>query len=213
MAVVIEPSPSNSNAVADREYRMPASVFLRAVEAEVFPEDSRVYLRDGRMLTKMAKKIAHAAASECVRVALTSVLPDGWSFWQENPILTNEFSAPLPDLCIVKGRALDYYQRHAVPSAGEIALVIEVADNSLAEDRTEALRDYAGAGIPIYWILNLVDWQVEVYSVPRTDRGVSSYERRVEYAVDRDVPFLLDGREVAQVPARLILPGIRRFGS
>ena len=44
--------------------------------------------------------------------------------------------------------------------------MVEVAEKSLTFDRTEKLNTYAGGGIPVYWIINLVDRQVEVYSGP-----------------------------------------------
>jgi Uma2 family endonuclease len=42
-------------------------------------------------------------------------------------------------------------------------LVVEVADATLAFDREQKKRLYARAGIPEYWIVNLIDQQLEVY--------------------------------------------------
>ena len=42
---------------------------------------------------------------------------------------------------------------------------MEVSDSSLGEDR-EMAQLYGGAGIPVYWIINLIDGLVEVYSNP-----------------------------------------------
>ena len=53
----------------------------------------------------------------------------------------------------------------AIP-AEDMALVIEVADFSLPRDRSHKARIYAAAAVPVYWIINLVDHQVEVYSNP-----------------------------------------------
>jgi Uma2 family endonuclease len=190
---------------------MPAAVFLRAVEADVFPEQDRVFLRDGQIYTKMAKKLAHAAASESARAALAAVLPTGWGLWGENPILSRAYSAPLPDLCVIRGCAQDYYRRRSVPTTEDIALVVEVAETTLAEDRTDALSDYAAAGLPVYWIVNLVDWQVEGYTGPKTVRGVGRYARRKVYRPDQDVPVTIAGTVVARVPARVILPAEQRL--
>jgi Uma2 family endonuclease len=43
-------------------------------------------------------------------------------------------------------------------------LLIEVASTSLGDDRGKKLEAYAGVGIPVYWIVNLIDGRVEVYS-------------------------------------------------
>ncbi len=46
------------------------------------------------------------------------------------------------------------------------ALVVEVADSTLAYDRSAKRRIYARAGVSTYWIVNLVDRQVEVHTGP-----------------------------------------------
>jgi Uma2 family endonuclease len=50
-------------------------------------------------------------------------------------------------------------------------LVVEVADSSLNDDRMQA-DIYGRAGVPAYWIINLIDRRVEVYS----DSGPSGYQ-------------------------------------
>jgi Uma2 family endonuclease len=54
-------------------------------------------------------------------------------------------------------------------------LVIEVADSTLGRDRGIKLRSYARAGIAHYWIINLTDRVVEVYSDPKTDAPEPAY--------------------------------------
>jgi len=44
--------------------------------------------------------------------------------------------------------------------------VIEIADSSLERDRTVKKTIYANAGILEYWIVNLVDFQIEIYTNP-----------------------------------------------
>jgi len=46
---------------------------------------------------------------------------------------------------------------------------VEVADSSLLLDRHHKGSAYARAGLPEYWIVNLVDHRVEVYRRPATD--------------------------------------------
>jgi Putative restriction endonuclease len=50
-------------------------------------------------------------------------------------------------------------------------LVIEVSDSTLERDRTIKQKIYAKSGIPIYWILNLSDRTLEVYTLP-SDEGI-----------------------------------------
>lgn len=71
-------------------------------------------------------------------------------------------SEPQPDLTWVRpGR---YWQRHPEPS--EVLLLVTVGNLSLEDDRGEKLGVYAEAGIADYWIVNLIDQQIEVYRNP-----------------------------------------------
>jgi len=47
---------------------------------------------------------------------------------------------------------------------------VEIADTSLEFDRTRKAEMYARSEIPEYWILNLVDHQLEVFREPRENR-------------------------------------------
>jgi hypothetical protein len=72
---------------------------------------------------------------------------------------------PLPDVLVVPGRARDYSTRHPKTAL----LLVEVSDSSLRQDRKVKGHRYAQAGIADYWILNLVDRQLEVYRNPGPD--------------------------------------------
>jgi Uma2 family endonuclease len=69
---------------------------------------------------------------------------------------------------IVPGSRTDYLLRH--PTAADARLVIEVSDTTLRYDRKQKQSAYARAGIPEYWILNLLHRQVEVYRDPAGSR-------------------------------------------
>ena len=80
-------------------------------------------------------------------------------------------------------------------------MIVEVADSSLAEDRA-MVAVYGRGGIPIYWILNLVDRQVEVYSCPQPD----GYATRTDYQSGQHVPVVLDGTVFGQIAVDNLLP-------
>jgi len=75
-----------------------------------------------------------------------------------------EFDEPEPDIAVVRGDDDLSENRH--PGPGDIAIIIEVAESSLLRDRGEKREIYARAGIPAYWIINLVDRQLESHSRP-----------------------------------------------
>ncbi len=50
-------------------------------------------------------------------------------------------------------------------------LLVEVCDSSLRYDRVVKAHRYALAGIADYWIVNLIDRQLEIYRNPEPDPG------------------------------------------
>ncbi|TWU59001.1 hypothetical protein Poly51_17860 [Rubripirellula tenax] len=89
-------------------------------------------------------------------------------------IIDADDSRPEPDITWLKpGR---YAHRH--PTGNDVLLVIEVADSSLRFDRGEKLAIYASQNIPEYWIVDIADRCIEVFTGPELDDY--SNRRRVE---------------------------------
>lgn len=74
-------------------------------------------------------------------------------------------SAPEPDLVWVVKRSY----RRGRPTAGDVLLVIEIADSSLRYDCGEKAALYAAAGIADYWVVNVPDRLIEVRRDPEQD--------------------------------------------
>ena len=89
-----------------------------------------------------------------------------WHARKEHPARVSEYDEPEPDVAVVMGTRAALRSRH--PLASEIPMVAEVAGTTLAEDRGLKQERYARAGIPIYWIVNLVDRLLEVRRRPIT---------------------------------------------
>jgi Uma2 family endonuclease len=90
-------------------------------------------------------------------------------FWvrvQNSIAIAAADSAPEPDLCWVARRRYS----HGRPEAADVLLLIEVAESSLDHDCTEKAELYAAAGIPEYWIVNILDRAIEVCRAPRDGR-------------------------------------------
>jgi Uma2 family endonuclease len=197
-------APENQgNHLLDRTlYRFSVDQYMRMVDSGVLTPKDRVELLEGWVVKKMSQNPPHAAAFDCAHETLQALLPPGWRLREQKPIRTAD-SLPEPDLAIVSGPARRYAQRH--PDANEIPLVIEVADVTLNDDRVEKGRLYARAGIPIYWIINFPESQVEVYTSPRSGKA-PSYRRRHDYGINVSVPIILQGRQIGQAPVRELLP-------
>jgi Uma2 family endonuclease len=76
----------------------------------------------------------------------------------------------------------------------------EVSDTTLSRDRTLKKRVYARARIAVYWIVNVVDRKVEVYTQPSGPADEPDHAQRQDYGVGDVLPLALDGRHVGEVP-------------
>ena len=100
---------------------------------------------------------------------------------------------------VLRGTIDDYASRKPTPA--DLALLVEVADSSLADDRSRA-QLFAEAGIPIYWIANIPERKIEVDSDP----AGNEYRSRKDHGAADEIPLVIDGREVARLPVRDLLP-------
>jgi Uma2 family endonuclease len=151
----------------------------------------------------MMKNPPHTVALKLVRRALERELPEGWDVRTQDPI-TLATSEPAPDLAVVRGQFLDYLQRH--PGPKDAALVVEVADATLHRDQTTKKWIYAEAGIPVYWIANLPESRVELYSRPSGPAQRPDYQERCDCGLSEEIPLLLEGQQIAVIPVRSLLP-------
>jgi Uma2 family endonuclease len=163
-------------------------------------DDPRVELIDGYLVKKIGKKPPHIWAVGSVLDATGSVLPAGWSVGKEDPVRIPDFDEPEPDVAVVKGSRDDYRSR--LPEPADVALLVEAADRSLSTDRGPKRAAYARACIPVYWIVNLNDRQVEVYSDPSAD----SYRSAEVFLPGQEVPVIIAGIEVGRINVADILP-------
>lgn len=111
---------------------------------------------------------AKGAAYETCITRLLRVLPpilgNRATLRCQAPITLGFDGEPEPDFAIVHNQDDDYESAHPTPV--ETLLVIEVADSSLEYDRTVKGSLYAEAMIPHYWLFNVTDRILEVYSKP-----------------------------------------------
>jgi Uma2 family endonuclease len=163
-------------------------------------EDDRVELLDGYLVKKMTQKPPHVWTVEATGDFLSRLLPHGWFIREEKPVRIPAFDEPEPDLSVIRGSRDEFLMRH--PEPNDVALLVEVADSSLDRDRGNKLLAYAKAGIAVYWIVNLVDRQVEVYTKP----GPQGYQSRVDYKPGQDFPVIINGVDVGRIRVDDILP-------
>ena len=177
-------------------FRISVAQYHEMSQAGILREEDRVELLDGWLVRKMVIKPAHATVTELTSDAIRSLLPTGWCVRTQQP-LSLATSEPEPDLAIVCGDRLRYANRH--PTAAEVALVVEVAEATLQRDRTTKLQIYAEAGIPAYWIVNLVERRLEVFSDPTGPAATPQYRRRQDYLPTDAVPVDIGGHSLGSL--------------
>ena len=183
--------------------RFTVDEYHRMIQSGILREGEPLELLEGWIVKKMARNPSHDLALGLVEDTVGSLLPAGWFRRDQSAVITSD-SEPEPDVGIVRGKRRDFTHRH--PGSADLGLVIEVSESSLDQDRTDKQRIYARASIPIYWIVNLLEEQVEVYTNPTGDCDEPAYRTRTDYRRDQEVPLVLDGVEVARIPVRDLLP-------
>ncbi|MFO7907182.1 MAG: hypothetical protein R6U98_31300, partial [Pirellulaceae bacterium] len=67
-------------------------------------------------------------------------------------------------------------------------------------------RLYGNAEIPSYWVVNLMDRRIEMYTDPTGPDPNPGYRRRQDHDPSAAVPFVIDGREIARINVSDLLP-------
>jgi Uma2 family endonuclease len=183
-------------------WRLSIAQYHQMVQSGILTDDDPVELLEGWLVTKVPKNPPHRLARQLMREALADLVPAGWYVDAQEPITTTD-SEPEPDVVIVRGDRRDYRNRH--PGPEDVALVVEVSDTTLQRDRTTKQRLYAAAGIATYWIVNLVDGQIEVYTEPGGPADIPHYARRDDYQREATLTLTLDGQAVGALAVAAVI--------
>ena len=183
---------------------LPLSVagYHALLESGVYNEEDPVEFLEGWLVPQMPRKPSHSSATRMLRELLRRLLPAGY-FADSRDAVTTVDSEPEPDVYVVRGKMEDYQARH--PEPAETPLIAEVAESTLSRDRGVKQRIYARAGIPVYWIVNLPERTVEIYTDPLAT-GVPRYQACRTYQAHEQVPVIIDGREIGAIAVAEILP-------
>ena len=128
-------------------------------------DEKRVELIEGRVIEMSPMGSLHAVVAVATSDTLRRAFGQGYHVRVQMPFNASHISEPEPDVAVVVGKAFDYQTRHPEKAA----LLVEVSDSTLIYDRKNKASLYAKTGIREYWIINLVDYQVEIYRRPVAD--------------------------------------------
>jgi Uma2 family endonuclease len=198
-------SPPATVLSADRPddfiWRLSVSQYHEMIHSGILTADDRVELLEGWLIAKRPKNPPHRISTRLTHQSLSSIIPPGWYVDSQEPI-TLEDSEPEPDAVIVRGDTRLYRDRH--PGPADVAIVIEV-DATLERDRGMKKRVYARARIPVYWIINLTENLIEVYTLPSGPTEQPDYHQRQDFTASESVPVIIEGREVARLRAQELM--------
>jgi len=140
--------------------------YMKLINSGFFHPDERVELIEGQLINKMTIGTKHAKAVNKLNKLLTwAAFDTAFEVSVQNPIKLSS-SRPEPDLVLQTNES---FESDEDPEGKDLLVVIEVSEKTLKKDRTTKMRIYALAGIETYWIVNLEDNQVEVYTKPSGD--------------------------------------------
>jgi Uma2 family endonuclease len=153
--------------------------YYRMAEAGILREDDRVELIEGEIVEMPPIGSQHSSVTLRLHTLLSRLLsPDRALILVQDAVRLSDTSEPQPDIALLRPRSDFYSGEH--PGPGDVLLLIEVADSSLAYDRNIKLPLYARSGIAEVWIVDLATETVHVHREPTGD----SY--RASASVSRD---------------------------
>jgi Uma2 family endonuclease len=170
----------------------------RMLDAGILHEDDRVELIRGDLLNMSPIGTRHQSVVDGANRELVRSAGDSAIVRVQGTIELDRFSAPQPDLVLLRPRDDLYLHKH--PAAPDIFLIIEVADSSLEYDTTVKLALYAIMGVHEYWVVDLRNNRLLCYSQPAGDsyRSVREFHR-----CDTVAPNLLPN---CRISADILLP-------
>jgi Uma2 family endonuclease len=166
--------------------------YHRLLDAGILQSGEKTELLEGYLVLKMTIHPPHVFSLSAAEDMIRSFLQAGWVLRTQAPI-TLTSSEPEPDIAIALGTRRTYAARH--PGPADLSLVVEIADASLAIDRTVKAPLYGAAGIPTYWIVDVIHRQVEVYTL-----AGAGYGPPLVLTPGQQLPLVLGGVHVGDIP-------------
>lgn len=185
-----DPTRPYGGMIAQRRFTV--AEYHTLIEVGFFGDDERLELLDGYLVLNMPQNSPHAGSSGLLEEMLRVLLPNEFFLRGQKPVTLPD-SEPEPDIAVVRGPGKRYLTAHSTPA--EIAMIVEVSDTTLRTDLREKVEKYGEAGIAEYWVVNVEQRQIEVYTRPQN----GAYAETTVYAAGASVPVVLDGNECGTI--------------
>jgi len=183
--------------------RFTPSEYHTMLDTGILIEGEPVELLEGYLVNKMGRNAPHETSLRRLMNFLPRQLPAELSSQFQCAVWFRE-SEPEPDGVVLRGPLTQFDGR--VPSPSDVAIAIEVSASSLLLDRRDKGRIYARAGIPVYWIINVIDRLIEVYTDPESGANPPAYRSRTDYKPGDTLPITVDGQVAGTIAVDDLLP-------
>lgn len=185
--------------------RISVEQYHSMIESGILGSDNRLELLDGYLVDRKPNNPFHVNVLHELQMILWKLITGRDCYQRNQSPITLSRSEPEPDIVLARGMNRDFATKH--PHPADILLLIEVADSSLKQDQTTKQEIYARDGISIYWIINLVQKVIEVYTLPSGPQTEPVYKRREVYSLQDAVPLEMEGKVIATIRVSDIFPG------
>lgn len=138
-------------------------------------DGKQVELLDGNLVTMAPEGPLHSYINRTAADYLRKRLENIALIIEAHPITLSQ-SEPEPDIAIVLPPQERYKEKH--PQADDIFWLMEIAHSTQAYDLNDKKQVYAQEGIPEYWVADLTNRQLFVFST--LDNG--DYHRQETYS-------------------------------
>lgn len=184
-------------------HRFTVKQYHKMIADGVLTEDDRVELLEGYLVDKMPHDPIHDGTIQKINRRLVRAIPAGWEVRVQSAVTLSQ-SEPEPDLALVREDRNGFMNRH--PGISDFGILIEVSNSTLDTDRGDKGAIYARAGLPEYWIVNVLDLQIEVFERPSGASADPSYTTNRIFKRGSSIPLVLNGITVALIPVDELLP-------
>jgi Uma2 family endonuclease len=153
-------------------------------------ETKAVQLLEGEIVEMSPEGIPHSYTNRNVVKYLRNLLDGLAEVIQAQPI-TLDNSEPQPDVTIARLPETIYKQHHPYPE--DIYWLIEISNRTLKLDKTQKSKTYARNGIPEYWIIDLINQKLIVYTQLQGDR----YNQVQEFTTGTFIPQAFPNKKIS----------------
>src|SRR5439155_14857700 len=127
--------------------------YHRMGETGILTPEDHVELIYGEILAMSPIGSPHGAGVDRANREFVRITGDKAIVRVQGAVELNDYNEPQPDIVLLRPKDDFYYGRQ--PGPGDIFLIVEIADSSLAFDRNIKAKLYAEMGVPEYWLADI----------------------------------------------------------